>query len=207
MRVPSCLLLRPESFLDPDALLGFLRHELFHIIDMLNPDFAYEPTLPQSEGGPVYDRLLRDRYRVLWDTTINGRLLRRGWISSSVRERCLRDFVKVFPMLGACTVEAFAEAFARFFDTDRHTHTELVAFACNPDGVSDTPSHGGRCPLCRFPTYAFESEPERMSAAVTARIHRDFPAWQPSQGLCPQCADLYRAQPLSTAAVQQLPRG
>jgi hypothetical protein len=200
------LFLRPESLLDPDTLLGFLRHELFHIADMLNPDFAYEPTLPQSEGGPVYDRLLRDRYRALWDATIDGRLLRRGWVSSSVRERCLRDFARAFPMLGARAVEAFAKAFARFFDIDQHTHAELVAFAGNPGGVSGPLSHGGRCPLCRFPTYAFEPHAEQLPTAVIARITRDFPAWLPSQGLCPQCADLYRAQPLSAAAVRQLPR-
>lgn len=196
------LLLRPESFLNPDALLSFLRHELFHIADMLDPDFAYEPTLPQSEGGPVYDRLLRDRYRALWDATLEGRLVRRGWASASVRERCLRDFAKAFPMLGVHT----AEKFARFFDTESHTHHEFVAFAGNPDEDPFKPGHGSRCPLCRFPTYAFEPNPERLPAAVIARITRDFPTWHPSHGLCPQCADLYRAQPLSTAAVQRLPK-
>ena len=40
------LLLQPESLLDPATLIGLLRHELFHIVDMLNPDFAYAPALP-----------------------------------------------------------------------------------------------------------------------------------------------------------------
>ncbi|MBI3303738.1 MAG: hypothetical protein HYZ72_16865, partial [Deltaproteobacteria bacterium] len=185
------LLLRPESLLNLDALLSFLRHELFHIADMLDPDFAYEPTLPQSEGGPVYDRLLRDRYRALWDATIDGRLVRRGWASASVREPCLRDFAKAFPMLHT------AEKFVRFFDTEPHTHLELVAFACDPDEHQVHRGQSGRCPLCRFPTSAFEPNPERLPAAVIARITHDFPAWYPSRGLCPQCADLYRAQPLS----------
>jgi hypothetical protein len=175
---------------------------LFHIVDMLDPNFAYEPALPESAGGPTYDRLLTDRYRALWDTTIDGRLLRRGWAPAAVRERRLRDFARAFPMLGARTTEEFAH----FFDTDSHTHSELVAFACNPGNNSSKPGYGGRCPLCRFPTYAFEPTPEHLPAAVIARIIRDFPTWRPAHGLCPQCADLYHAQPLSIAAVQQLPK-
>lgn len=188
------LLLRPESLLDPDALLSFLRHELFHIADMLDPDFAYEPTLPQSEGGPVYDRLLRDRYRALWDATIDGRLLRRGWAPPSRRDEQLRNFTRAFPMLGAETTELFN----RFFDYGPHTHAELVAFACDP-GMTvrvSASQPGSRCPLCRFPTYVFEPDPARLPDEVILRIHQDFPQWRPAQGLCRQCADLYGARAL-----------
>jgi len=195
------LLLRPEALRDPDTLRAFLRHELLHVADMLNPEFGYEPALPQAEGGPVYDRLLRDRYRTLWNATIDGRLVRRGWASPFVRERCLRDFAKTFPMLGVQT----AEEFARFFEAEPHTHAELVAFACHPAEGPFTLSHGGRCPLCRFPTYVFAPEPERLPAEVVARIAQDFPAWRPAHGLCSQCADLYRTRVLSAAAARQLP--
>jgi hypothetical protein len=187
------LLLRPESLLDADTLLGFLRHELLHIADMLDPDFAYEPTLPQTEGGPAYDRLLRERYRALWDATIDGRLVRRGWAPAASREHCLRDFARVFPLPGP----RLHEVFAGFFDTEPHTHAELVAFACELDGHLLRPGQGGRCPLCRFPTYAFAPDPERLPTQVIACITQDFPAWQPAQGLCLQCADLYRARALS----------
>jgi hypothetical protein len=187
------VLLRSESLLDADSLLGFLRRELLHIADILDPDFAYEPTLPQAEGGPAHDSLLRDRYRALWNATIDGRLVRRGWAPASLRERCLHDFARVFPLVGS----RLSETFAHFFDTEPHTHAELVAFACELDRHPLRPSQGSRCPLCRFPTYTFASDPERLPAQVIAGIVEDFPAWLPAQGLCLQCADLYRARALS----------
>lgn len=188
------LLLRPQSLLDSESLLDFLRHELFHITDMLSPDFAYEPTLPQSEGGPTYDLLLRNRYRTLWDATIDGRLVRLGWAPSYRREERWRDFVRAFPML----IGETAEFFGHFFDREPHTHAELVSFACDPNAASAEKrpmlQPGSRCALCQFPTYAFEPKPDALPAVVLVQINQDFPKWRPGQGLCPQCADLYRAR-------------
>jgi hypothetical protein len=47
------LLIRPESLLDPLVLLTFLRHELFHISDMLDPHFGYEPCPRRKLGPPM----------------------------------------------------------------------------------------------------------------------------------------------------------
>jgi hypothetical protein len=55
-----------------------LRHELMHVADMLDPAFGYERSLPTSDDGPSADNIVRDRYRVLWDVTIDGRLARAG---------------------------------------------------------------------------------------------------------------------------------
>ncbi len=185
------ILLKPESFLDPLALLAFLRRELLHITDMLDPRFAYEPVLPVAEGGPAHDRLLQDRYRNLWDTTIGGRMVRRGWAPPSLRDDCLREFIRTFPMLG----DEVARIFSSFFDEERHTHKELVIFADDPGAtLQGSAIHpGSRCPLCRFPTYVFEPKPERLSTEVISRIRQDFPQWCSAQGLCRQCADLYRS--------------
>ena len=200
-----CILLRPESLLDPAALMSFLRHELLHITDMLDPDFGYEPTLPAAVGGPAHDRLLAERYRALWDATIDGRMARRGWASDSIRDERLKDFRRAFPMLG----EDSAQIFSRFFDRERSTHPELVAFACNPPAAGgETPttaSPGNRCPLCGFPTHSFAPEPGRLPPEVIAEIVKDFPRWQTSLGLCLQCADLYRAHQVSARAAKQLP--
>ncbi len=199
------ILLRPESFLKPSALLTFLRHELLHITDMLDPAFGYQPVLPVGEGGPAYDALLRERYRVLWDATIDGRMIRRGWLPDSLRSQHLDLFRRTFPMLG----EQTEQHFSRFFDIDPHTHGELVAVAQNPGATplagTSKFQPGGRCPLCHFPTHTFEPDPEALDGNVIAEINRDFPDWQPSLGLCRQCADLYRARRLSLAAAAQLP--
>ncbi len=201
--------LRPEALNSPGPLLQFLRHELFHIADMLDPRFGYEPRLPQPAAGPAHERLLRDRYRVLWDAAIDGRLSRLGRAPASVRAERLRDFLRAFSLLGPVAEEAFA----RFFDAAGCHHADLVAFATAPSISSNPrppignlrvqPQPGERCPLCRFPTHTFELEPAGLPGEVIDRIRSDFPAWQPTQDLCQQCADLYRARslPLSTAPV------
>ena len=198
------IFLRSEFLLDPSALRTFLRHELMHITDMLDPGFGYEPQLPPGEGGPTHDRLLKERYRVLWDATIDGRMLRRGWASESLRAERLREFCDTFPMFG----QKSQSLFSLFFDRDRHNHGELVAFILDPralTGVPGTPQPGSRCPLCGFPTHAFESEPERLPDELIIRITGDFPSWHPSHGLCAQCADIYRARDISTRTAKSLP--
>ncbi len=191
------LLIRPESLLDPLVLLNFLRHELFHIADMLDPHFGYEPELPAAEAGPTYDRMLQDRYCALWDTTIEGRMVRRGWAPESVRSERCNDFARAFPMFE----EEAASMFSRFFDHESHTHGELVAIAREPrsaiGGPWDTPQPGSRCPLCSFPTYVFTPNPESLPKETIREITQDFPEWVPSRGLCYQCADLYRARTLA----------
>lgn len=199
------ILLRPESLFEPETLITLLRHELFHIADMLDHGFAYEPVLPKAEGGPTYDTLVTSRYRVLWDTTISGRMTRRGWHDQSVRERQLAEFACAFPMLQ----DGLEESFARFFDCDHPRHADLAQFAFDPrrasGGWQRRPAPGTHCPLCRFPTHTFETDPSELSGEVLAALKHDFPDWSPSQGLCLQCADLYRGRGLSMAALRALP--
>jgi hypothetical protein len=199
------LLLRPESLFGAQALTVFLRHELFHIADMLDPAFAYEPTLPKAEGGPTYDTLITSRYRVLWDVTINGRMLRRGWCGASVREQQFSDFVHAFPMLQ----DRLEELFSRFFDSEQPKHTDLARVAFDPrHAIGSLQRHaapGTHCPLCKFPTHAFEAEPNNLGAEVLAALKEDFPNWTASLGLCVQCADLYRGRQMSINALRLLP--
>ncbi len=208
--------LRPEALSLPERLVQFLRHEFLHIADMLDPHFGYEPHLPPAVAGPAHERLLQDRYRALWDATIDGRLASLGRAPASARAERLRDFTRAFPMLGA----AAEGAFARFFDGVACTHADMVAFVTSPGGFagasrdarptcppgSDSappvvtgPHPGERCPLCRFPTYAFEPDPAGLPHGVLAAIGQDFPAWVPAHGLCLQCADLYRCRSLPAA--------
>lgn len=199
------LLIRPATLLRAGHVMEFLRHELFHIADMLDPAFAYEPILPKADGGPTYDTLITNRYRVLWDVTIAGRMLRRGWCAAAVRAQELNNFVQAFAMLnGQCE-----ERFQRFFDAAEPRHAELAAFAFAPriatDNLSNQGVAGTHCCLCRFPTHAFVSEPARLGAEVLAAINEDFPDWAPAKGLCVQCADLYRGRQISLDALRQLP--
>jgi hypothetical protein len=200
------VLLRPESLFDAKALTLFLRHEFFHIADMLDAAFAYEPTLPKAEGGPTYDTLITNRYRVLWDVTISGRMLQRGWCDASVREQQFSDFVHAFPMLQEDRLD---ELFSRFFDSEQPKHADLACFAFDPRQASGSlqrhAAPGTHCPLCRFPTHAFEAEPSHLGTEVLAALKEDFPNWTASLGLCVQCADLYRSRQMSADALRLLP--
>jgi len=207
--------LDPQRLLEAESLLVFLRHELFHIADMLDPAFAYVPQLPRAELGPAHERLLQDRYRVLWDAYIDGRLVLRGWAQPSIRDRRFQEFARIFPMLS----DRVEDTFSFFFAGLSLTHADFVTFALNPvtlsAGFSDSPfldsnfeirhsklaaesrpQAGQRCPLCGFPTHSFEPEPDRLPAQILAHVRTDFPAWQPAHGLCRQCADLYRSRAL-----------
>lgn len=199
------LLLRPALLLNSASLESFLRHELFHIADMLDAAFGYQPTLPQAEGGPTYDTLITSRYRVLWDATINGRMLRRGWCDASVREQQFSEFVNAFPMLR----DGLKELFSRFFDSEQPKHADLACFAFDPRKASghlrQEAGPGTHCPLCKFPTHAYEPEPYHLGAEVLAAVKEDFPNWTASLGLCVQCADLYRGRQMSVDALRLLP--
>jgi hypothetical protein len=197
--------LRPESLLDPEGLLALLRHEFLHLDDMLDPAFAYRPVLPPSEAGPTFDRLLQDRYRALWDATIDGRLVLAGLASSSLRDRRLQDFTRTFPMFG----ERAPSALDRLFAGGPHTHGDLVAFARHPEDLLEfslTNHRGACCPICRFPTCDFEPGEMGLSFDLVARIRADFPFWDAERGICRQCADLYRARPLSSSDLALIPR-
>jgi hypothetical protein len=186
--------LRPQTLLRPSELRMLLRGELLHVADMLDPDFGYSPSLPPAPAGPTQDRLVIDRYAALWSTTVWGRLARDGTAAPDARERCLRRLAAVFPGVGQGT-EALLDS---LFDGRRPTHAELSQLALDPraEGLH-TP--GGRCALCSLPTWTFEPA-EALEAETCRRVREDFPHWKPRDGLCPQCAELYRSRRLAPLA-------
>jgi hypothetical protein len=195
--------LRPIAFTAPDELLAFLRFELLHVSDMVDPAFGYVPELPDRGWESAPAQLLRDRYRAVWDVTVAGRLVRRGHAGEELRRAVYAGFSAAFPMHG----DSVDAAFMRFFTADHPTHRELAA--CGADARASAGSRGlapgARCPLCRCPTYAAEPDAAALPRAVIEQIRADFPTWEPAAGLCRQCADLYRARPRSVAAAHSLP--
>lgn len=118
------LRVRPSSLVEPESLEGLLRHELLHVADMLDPVFGYERALPSSDEGPAHDTRLRDRYRVLWDVTIDGRLSRDGFGNEPARVARWQEFASAFALSGA----RGRQAFDAWFDCRQPTHRALVAF-------------------------------------------------------------------------------
>jgi hypothetical protein len=135
---------------------------------------------------------LKHRYRALWSAYVDGRLARRGLGRMEARAERFTEFASAFPMLG----EETSEAFERFFDGNHLIHDELLSFATNPERAlgreREGPHPGERCSLCGFPTHVFEPEP--LTPALQHRIRKSFPEWDPVDGLCRQCAEIYRSR-------------
>ena len=155
--------LRPQSLVDPDALLTLLRRELLHVADMLDPAFGYVRELPGLEEDPALVNLLRERYRVVWDAVVDGRLCRTGLLGARARAARRAEFARAFPMLA----ERADAAFASWFEEPRPAHAAIVAFIQEPLGPGTADER--RCPLCRLPTRSLEG------------------------GRCPRCAEVYAA--------------
>ncbi|MAG14604.1 MAG: hypothetical protein CL874_01800 [Dehalococcoidales bacterium] len=183
--------LRVERFRGPEWLEPFLRHELMHISDMLDPGFGYRDELLDQ----VQERLVPRRYQVLWDTYIDGRLERRGQGGITNREERQREFEQLFSFLPRRQRMA---VFQWLWSAQDITHTQLLELAEDPArlgllgvGVGEVPSApipGIFCPLCQFPTFEW-ADPESGTLPV---IQRDFPTWTREEGICGQCYEYYR---------------
>jgi hypothetical protein len=174
-----------ERFCQP-GFDEFLRHELCHIADMLDSAFAYDPDISLPDAPPAELDLLRERYRVLWDVTIDGRCRHE-------RVQALRraEFAKAMPGLAPAT-------FDELWNGPRPPHPALVALA-NQTRVTASNVPGGPCPLCRFPTFDWAATGE-LTVAQVQRIQQHAPRWQPAHGLCSRCAELYATTPLEQPA-------
>ncbi|MCC7417463.1 MAG: hypothetical protein IT176_10020 [Acidobacteria bacterium] len=187
-RRPMLLLqVMPAALLDPAALAGWLQHELMHVSDMLDPAFGYQRTLPSSPDDPVAGNIVRDRYRVLWDVSIDGRLARAGRDIGAKRAVRAFEFAATFRMLG----DRLPEVFDDWFDRVQPTHGRILAVAGNPGG---RPVDAGRCPVCRLPTGAPFDSAAGLTAPVEALVRANHPGWRAEHGLCLQCRDLYEAR-------------
>ncbi|MFQ5641149.1 MAG: hypothetical protein ACE5IR_24490 [bacterium] len=179
-----------ELLIQSEPFLNFLRRELLHVVDMLDPEFGYEPNLPKSEIGPTYDRLQQERYRILWDITIDGRLQRNNFLPASVRETHWTIFKNVFPGLR----EELERVFNFFFYNTSPKHEELALFSLSPEtwlGHSNSNSESkGICPLCHFPSHDLVCA-KSLSTTVLQEIGTEHPSWNPLHSICRQCADLY----------------
>ncbi len=178
------LRVRPETVADGPRFRAFLDHELCHVDDMLDPAFAYDRSADFG-GSPAARRQMHERFRILWDLTIDGRLVREGRLPGEIEARRLEEFRRLFPELGP-RVE---EAFARWFRGRRPDQATLMEAAAGAAPLA----RSAVCPLCRFPYVRLEGGALLTHEALRA-IRADFPEWTPDAGVCIQCADLYRAR-------------
>lgn len=181
--------LQAEMFQQDARLQALLRHELTHIQDMLDPAFGYSPefTLPRQRGAQ--QRLTILRYRLLWDVSIDGRILNSGRATIATREQRWAEFNRAY---GFWTEAQRAETFESVW-TDAHPrHEHLLAIAADPRDLEHHTGMlpGAPCPLCTFPTFEWVATPE-MRPETVKTISTQFPQWTQEQGACKRCVEIY----------------
>lgn len=177
-----CLRLMPTRFTNRPRLAAFVRHELLHAWDMLDPAFGYriEPQETFTAANQV-----AERYHALWCAYVDARLTRRELEPLAELDAHQRDLMQVFPSLSA---EQFAELL-QVFKTNALTHRDLYERARQAQGERTiTPRPGARCPLCHFPTFDWAKD---IAPQVAQVIHTDFPSWDVSLGACARCVERY----------------
>ncbi|MCI0589675.1 MAG: hypothetical protein L0323_22900 [Planctomycetes bacterium] len=191
--------IRPSRFVDGEALARFLRHELRFVADLLDPTFG-------RSIAPAPDARTRDRYRLLWGISADGRSARAGLAGLRSREAWAEEFDRAFRSLPA---EARAGAFGRLFDGPRPSHAAFLSLAGRPveamGGRSEGPTAGSRCPICRFPTFEWAQPTASIPEPVVARIRAVFPEWTSERGACRECVDRYAVASTRTALVPSGP--
>lgn len=182
--------LRAERFDRPEELACFLRHEFAHIDDMLDPAFGYSPELHLPGRNAAQQQVTRERYRLLWGITIDGRLTASSRAASGSRERHRAAFDRVF---GFWPESKRGEVFETLWISRQPRHTDLLGIASDPRGFDSAhqPVPGGACPLCGFATFAWADTRSLPAPTITA-IRAEFPHWMPDQGVCRRCAEIYR---------------
>jgi len=180
---------RCERFEDDAALARFLRHELTHLHDMVTPAFGYAPELHVPGITATQHKLARERYRLLWDITIDARLARAGHAVNTTSEKHRALFDRAYSFWPQSRRD---DAFTALSTDARPTHAKLVALAADPRDLAHAsrPLPGAACPLCGFPTFQWA---EHFDDALIERVTVDFPSWTPPQSACVRCHETYEA--------------
>lgn len=181
------------SLVEGDRLRSRIRRELFHVADMLDEKFAYRRE--QIDGLPSRQNLIRDRYRVLWDANIEGRLSRLGFEDEHASARIRTSFACVF---GIESESLANQVFDRVFSSESLTHAQLFEWAESPEllhgktaGSMPVASAGGACPLCGFPTFDWFEFPPNFPRSILGSICESHSDWSLDHGACRQCVEIY----------------
>lgn len=179
----------PERFACDEELVPFLRHEFMHVNDMLDAAFDYSPQLHSASHNPAQQRLTRERYRLLWDIAIDGRLTHAQRATLGRHESHRAAFDRVF---GFWTEARRDEIFDSLWNGASPRHADLLAIASDPREVKTAhePLPGALCPLCDFATFQW-APVARLDGPMLEAIRREFPHWSPAHGVCARCAEVY----------------
>jgi hypothetical protein len=185
--------LKASSLSDATRLRSLMNHELTHLADMLDPQFCYDRS-PFS-SSPAEESILRERYRTLWDISIDSRLLKSDQLTIATKALRQEEFLALYRKFGQRECEA---VFEHLWSRGRMTHPELREHAKDPhrllraagiEVAENTVLPGLLCPICGFPTYEWVANPGQIEGCVTDQIKQHVPDWTPQQGICERCLE------------------
>ena len=199
--------LYPELFIvDGKEMRRVLRHELMHVSDMMNSKFAYDVN-EEFSPSPMEERIMRDRYRLFWDISVDGRLVNKGLETTATREERKREFDSFFSKIPDETRELI---FSKMWEAEEPmTHDRMVELSKDNNKVlalvagsrsaeeliEETkklgPLPGTTCTLCGFPSFDWVEEAAEDEDIVKI-LKEDFPDWEPQDGVCSRCAEYYK---------------
>lgn len=164
--------LRPERFAEDTALARWLHHELAHVADMVDERSGYSPDTSPTGQTVSQQRLVRERYRLPWAVSIEGRLRRRGLETIADEARCRRGFDRGFAFLPTARR---ADLLADLWRGRIASHRGLLAVAADPRGFRDghAPVPGAPCPLCGFAAFR-GTDADQLRPAARERLRAEM---------------------------------
>ncbi|MBS1257755.1 MAG: hypothetical protein MAG551_00802 [Candidatus Scalindua arabica] len=201
--------LYPEIFIEgSNEIRRVIRHELMHVSDMMNEKFEYNVN-EEFSNSPMEERIMRDRYRLFWDISVDGRLTNNGLEAAASREERKREFDSFFSKIPEESRELI---FSEMWDSEEPmTHNKMVELSKDTNKVlalavgsrsaeelvEDTkklgPLPGTTCTLCGFPSFDWVEEAAEDDDIVKV-LKEDFPDWEPQDGVCSRCAEYYKVK-------------
>ena len=199
--------LYPEIFIEGiNEIRRVIRHELMHVSDMMNKEFNYNVN-EEFSPSPMEERIMRDRYRLFWDISVDGRLVNKGLETTATREERKREFDSFFSKIPEGSRDLVftkmweAEepmAHDRMVELSKDTNKVLALAAgdrSSEELIEDTkelgPLPGTTCTLCGFPSFDWVEEAAKDEETAKV-INEDFPDWKPQDGVCSRCAEYYK---------------
>ncbi len=161
--------LYPEIFIEGiNEIRRVIRHELMHVSDMMDKRFNYNVN-EEFSPSPMEERIMRDRYRLFWDISVDGRLVNKGLETTATRDERKREFDSFFSKIPEDSREVI---FTKMWEAEEPmTHNMMVelskdtnkvlALAAGSRSVDELveetkelgPLPGTTCPLCVFPSF------------------------------------------------------
>jgi len=192
-----------ERFHNIPYLQKLMRHEIMHVLDMLDASFGYKNEF--LGGSPLEQNIIRERYSTFWDIFVDSRLLRSGKETIGSKDARFEEFAALYSTFSGEVKKAI---FDKLWEDEGLTHSRMMELAKdvnkvievadasdNSDFKEQNKVHipGTVCPLCHFRTYNWIENLEEDPLLVKA-VKEEFPDWSPQDSACERCVEMYKSR-------------